>query len=179
MLDYFAPYLSDGGRERMTRAVKDQVEVANEDLIGAKHRATEELENLGVIINNLLDNITATNRAYVDQRLKELNLRKQQLESRLDELDHLEMSQAQITSIANDAMQFLSSLEFTLTQGLPQEKLVALRQCIERVHVDRPNARINVDIKRVPAGSLHATEAIEVTLPIPNLDAEAAQEVTA
>ncbi len=46
--------------------------------------------------------------------------------------------QDEFESIITETMQLTSGLEFTLTEGLPQERLVALRQCIEKTHINKP-----------------------------------------
>ena len=46
--------------------------------------------------------------------------------------DRLSCTQRQISVIAADAQELLTSLESGLQQGLPHEKLCALRLCIER-----------------------------------------------
>ena len=51
-------------------------------------------------------------------------------------------------------MQFLASLEFTLREGLPQEKLVALRQCIDRIHINKPASKIKLALRVIPSVSL-------------------------
>jgi hypothetical protein len=51
-------------------------------------------------------------------------------------------------------MQFISGLEFTLTQGLPQEKLATLRQCIEKIFIDKPAKQIKLAIRQIPVGNL-------------------------
>ena len=61
----------------------------NEELLAARDRAEEEHQRIGSIVNNLLDNLTADNREFVDGRLKELNDQRKQLELRLAELDRL------------------------------------------------------------------------------------------
>ena len=104
------------------------------------------------------------NREFVDQRLKELANQRQQLESRLDELDRLATSQIEIKSITAEALRFLSGLEFTLRKGLPQEKLAALRQCIDRIHVDKPAAALAITIRTIPTGNLDAVQAIQIAL---------------
>ena len=40
----------------------------------------------------------------------------------------------------------IAGLEFVLREGLPQEKLVALRQCLERVSIDKPSSKITVAV---------------------------------
>ena len=58
-------------------------------------------------------------------------------------------------------MQFLAGLEFTLRNCLPQEKLVALRQCIKRVFINKPAGIIKLRIRLVPAGNLQATGEVK------------------
>ena len=132
----------------------------NEELLAARQRAEEEHQRVGDIINNLLDNITADNREMVDGRLKQLNDQRKQLELRLAELDRLAASQAEINSIVTDALQFISGLKFTLEQGLPQEKLCALRQCVERILIDKPGGSVTVNIKAVPASTIREVEEL-------------------
>jgi hypothetical protein len=57
--------------------------------------------------------------------------------------------------LATEAMKFISGLEFTLTQGLPQEKLVALRQCIEKIYINNPDHQIKMQICEIPVGNLN------------------------
>jgi hypothetical protein len=96
----------------------------------------------------------------VNKRLNELSKQKQLIEHRLEELDRLSISQEEIQEIVADSMQFISALEFTLLKGLPQEKLVVLRQCIEKSLIDKPAEIIKMIIRLVPMGSLQTTEEI-------------------
>ena len=54
---------------------------------------------------------------------------------------------------ASDAMQFLSSREFTFREGLPSEKHVALRQCIEKFWINKTGGEIKRAIYLVPVVS--------------------------
>ena len=56
--------------------------------------------------------------------------------------------QDEFESIITEAMQFISGPEFTLTQGLPQEKLAALQQCIEKIHINMPGNEAKILIRR-------------------------------
>ena len=60
------------------------------------------------------------------------------------------------------AMWLMSGLEFTLTQGLPQEKLVALRKCIEKIHTNKPSNEIKILIRELPTGNLQKIEHVEI-----------------
>ena len=162
VLDFYRPYLEKNGREKMARAVKTQIGSEGKDLDKARERAETEKERISGIINNLLDNITSTNRRYVDKRLDELKKQRQQLEDRLEELERISLSQAEIDNIVTEAMQFIGGLVFTLRQGLPQEKLVALRQCIEKIRVNKPAGEIKLAICQVPAGNLQDTIEVKI-----------------
>ena len=69
------------------------------------------MENITKVINNLLDNITETNRNHVDRRLNEFTTKKLQIEARLEELERLSLLQAEIDTIVTEGMQFLAGLE--------------------------------------------------------------------
>ncbi len=73
----------------------------------------------------------------------------------------------------SQALQFISGLKFTLTQGLPQEKLCALRQCVERILIDKPGRSVVVKIKAVPASTIKEVE--ELTRELGPADAVAVQ----
>ena len=122
------------------------------------------MENITKIINNLLDNITEINRDHIDRRLDELTDKKQQIEDRLEELERLSLSQAEIDTIVNEGMQFLSGLEFTLHNGLSHEKLTALRQCVEKIGINKPAGEITLAIRAVPVGNLLATQEWRISV---------------
>ena len=72
----------------------------------------------------------------------------------------MSLSQTQINAIVTDALQLVSGLKFTLDRGLPQEKLCALRQCVERILMDKPGRSVIVKIKAVPASTIQEDEEL-------------------
>lgn len=164
VLDFYRPYLQKDGRKKIAEIIKQQTGAEKEDLAAARQRAEDELNRISEIIENLLDNLTETNREFVDKRLNELSSQRQLLEQRLEELDRLSISQVEIRATVADSIKFISSLEFTLHKGLPQEKLVALRQCIERVLINKPAGILKLAIRLVPAGNLQATQEVETSI---------------
>jgi hypothetical protein len=128
--------------------------------LNAGKRQLTQQDRIKKTINNLLDNITSANREFVDQRLTKLKQQKQQLEARFEELDRLVVSQAEIKNMVADAMQFLSDLEFTLREGLAQEKLAALRRCIEKISINKPAGTVKLTLRSVPAGNIEGTLVI-------------------
>jgi hypothetical protein len=157
VLDFYKPFLKKGGRTKLAEAVKTQIGSEAEEFVAARKRAQRELSKIDKTINNLLDNITSANREFVDRRLGERQQLKLQLQTRFEELDRLSLARDEINSIVSDSMKFLAGLEFILREGLSQEKLVALRQCIEKISVNKPGGQIKLAIYLVPAGNLRAT----------------------
>ncbi|NQT01547.1 MAG: hypothetical protein HQ580_05965 [Planctomycetes bacterium] len=155
-----------GGSQLLTPpfVVKTQIGSEAEEFVAARKRAHRQLNKINKTINNLLDNITSTNRELVDQRLTELKQQKQQFEARLEELDRLSFSQNQINSIVSDSMKFLASLEFVLREGISQEKLVGLRRCIEKISINKPDGTVKLTVRSVPVGNLEGTKECQVSL---------------
>lgn len=156
VLDSYKMFLEKGGRRKLAEAVKTQIGSEAEEFVAARRRAHSELKKIDKTINNLLDNITSANREFVDRRLCELQQQKQQLETRLEELDRLSLSRDEINGIVSGSMKFLAGLEFVLREGVPQEKLVALRQCVEKIVIEKPSGTIRLAVYLVPAGNLEA-----------------------
>jgi DNA invertase Pin-like site-specific DNA recombinase len=164
VLDFYKPYLEKDGRQKLAEAVKSQTGAEKEDITSARQRAQAELENITKIINNLLDNLTETNREHVDKRLNDLTTKKQQIEVRLEELERLSLSQAEIDTIVTEGMRFLACLEFTLRNGLPEEKLTALRRCIEKIHINKPAKKAILAIRMVPVGGLNTVQEKSISI---------------
>ena len=164
VLNFYRPYLEKDGRQKLAQAVKEQTGFEKQDIAKARDRAETEQQRIARIIDNLLDNITPANREHVDKRLNQLNKQRQQLQARLEELERLNMSQTEINTIVTEGLQFLAGLEFTLHNGLPQEKLVALRQCIEKISINKPIGKIKLVIYLVPAGNLQATQKLKASV---------------
>ena len=90
--------------------------------------------------------------------------KKQQIETRLGELKRLSLSQAEINTMVTEGMQFLAGLEFTLHNGLPQEKLATLRQCIDKIHINKPGNEIMIQIREVPTASLRFIQELKADI---------------
>jgi hypothetical protein len=61
-------------------------------------------------------------------------------------------------------MQFLAGLEFTLHNGLPQEKLTTIRQCAQKVEIHKSSKQIKLNLLTVPAINLPYTKELTVTI---------------
>jgi hypothetical protein len=80
--------------------------------------------------------------SVADQSQKMLRLT---INTRLQELERLALSQAEIDTLMNKGMQFPAHLEFTLLKSLPQEKLTAIRQRVEKISINKPAGEITLN----------------------------------
>ncbi|MHC4124102.1 MAG: hypothetical protein ACYSSI_11050 [Planctomycetota bacterium] len=54
-------------------------------------------------------------------------------------------------------MRFITSLEYTLKNGLPQEKLALVRQCVEKIWIDSGQKKIKIRFYTIPACNIKQT----------------------
>ncbi len=66
--------------------------------------------------------------------------------------------------MVSDTMRFQAALPLTLREGVPQEKLGALRQCIERIGVQNPIGEIKISLRSIPVGQGNTTAELIVSL---------------
>ena len=74
-----------------------------------------------------------------------------------EELEQLELAKASIDATVEEAMAFVGQLEITLRRGLPQERLVSLRQCVERICINAPDHGARMALRVVPGTQLSTT----------------------
>ncbi|MFC1653025.1 recombinase family protein [Planctomycetota bacterium] len=165
VLGYYQQYQGKAGHQHLRASVKAQVGSEGKEMVAAQKRATREKHEITQTINNLLDNITETNRDLVDKRLTELKSRLRDLDARLTELDRLITSQGQIKELVSEAKGFLSNLKDVLSEGEPHEKLMLMRQCIKKIKVNRPKDSITIEILVVPAGGLVNSDILNMAAP--------------
>ena len=77
------------------------------------------------------------------------------------------MSQAELQAVVSETAKFLDGLEYKLREDVPEEKRLALRQCVDRVYVDKPGGKIRLALRAVPSAGIHgqATKEISTTFP--------------
>ena len=66
----------------------------------------------------------------------------------------------QYYSAPNPAAVLLRPLQYTLRNGLPEEKLILIRQCVERIVIDKENNTAKLNIYIVPTNNLKEVEEI-------------------
>jgi DNA invertase Pin-like site-specific DNA recombinase len=171
VLAYYARYEGDAGKTLLVEAVGCAMDLKAGDLIAARKRAESEHAQVEATIANLLDNLTPSTRDLVEHRLTTLREQRDALARRLEEIQRLAAEEKAAQEAAHDIAKFLASLDWTLRNGLGEERLTALRRCIERVVVDKPAGSAVLHIRPLPAPSLARIPAEALTLVLPRTNA--------
>lgn len=133
-------------------------------LAEARRRLLEKQSRLDEVVNNLLENITNENRDFIDERLKGLRGDRDEIRVGLEQIDALVEAQAAIGDAVREAREFLRELPLVLAHGVPEEKRVALRRCIEKIRLPTQGTRLSLDVYRVPTNDADAVE-VKARLP--------------
>jgi hypothetical protein len=114
---YGERYGGERGRQRLRDAIRKGVGSESVEIDGAKERVQQELAEIEAKVTKLLDNITPTNRDFVDMRLQELGREKESLARREQELDELLLGRVEESEVYADVRAFLGTLQGLVHSG--------------------------------------------------------------
>ncbi len=161
---YRERYSGEAGRRRMSRALREGVGDDTSEIEGARGRANERRVVIEATITKLLDNITPTNRDFVDNRLKHFDQERKTLDRQLVELDALVLGRAAQSELFDDLRGFLASLEGVLREGTPDQRIRAMRRCVVRVVFSSKEEKVQIEVRDLPTAELEGASRIDVDL---------------
>ncbi len=160
----YVPYLEDN--RLLARTIREITGPGSPDLTAARARAEEKLKALKRTIANILDNITPATRAYVDERITKLGAELDAIERRIDELERMALSSAEIGTLVEETGAFVRELEFVLVKGSPEERVRTTRRCVERLVVDWEKATVTLHLRTLPSVRLQSqVEEVMIAMP--------------
>ena len=133
-------YLADGGEKKLRQMIEQ--ELAGEHSFDSSalanlHRRKTDIER---IVDNLLDNITSTNRDYVDRRIEKLRAETAELERQEAALVEQQNREQQTAGIAQQAYGLMRDFARLAEMGTVDEKRILIRSFLQRIDFD-PEAR--------------------------------------
>jgi DNA invertase Pin-like site-specific DNA recombinase len=166
VLAHYAPYIAEPRPTRLAAAVHEALGQESEDVLGARLRSQERKAELTRTIANLLDNLTAANRTFVDERLALLGREKDEVELRIEELERLAQARVEETALVRAAWEFLHELPAVLRHGSPEKRIHAVRRCVQRIEFHAESRRAILRLERVPVAELQGrVTEVELVLP--------------
>jgi len=133
-------YLKRGGEERLRRMIEQELAVppnGNGTGLAALRQRKTDIEHT---IENLLDNITPTNRDYVDRRIEKLRDETVELERKEAVLLEQHNREAQAGEFAEQAFALMREVPRLVALGTTEEKRVLMRAFLSRIDFD-PESR--------------------------------------
>ncbi len=165
LLTHYARYTDEPRPALLAATVHEALGQESEDVLGARLRAQERKAELTRTISNLLDNITAANRGFVDERLAVLGREKDEVERRLEELERVAQARVEESALVREAWEFLHELPAVLRHGSPEKRIRAMRRCVATIRVDIERRGALLSLQRVPVAELQGrTVEVEVAL---------------
>ena len=159
----------EGARKRIAEAVDIHINEDRDQIVKQKKKLESRLKRIDTTTRNLLDNITTTNRQLVDQRLEELNKERERLETQIESLERLALTEAEVHDLAAETARFVACLEPSLREGPLDQRQAAVRRCINQIVIDREKHEAKIEVRVLPAsvgGPVGAaTETVDVKLP--------------
>lgn len=133
-------YLERGGEQKLRQLV-DQALSGSQRFDGSKlaHLRQRKLD-IEATIDNLLDNITPTNREYVDRRIEKLRAETLELERQEGALVEQQDREQQAEGIAQQAYALMRGFVRLAEVGTVDEKRILIRSFLQRIDFD-PEAR--------------------------------------
>ena len=124
------------GLEKMRRMVEDEIDSMvpqiGEELEQVEVRIRESKQT----ISNLIENLTSTNREYVDARLVELKRELAVLESKRLELEAVGAKKIEIGRLIDQAVEMAGEFQSAFFEGTVHEKRLFLRAFLKGIELD-------------------------------------------
>lgn len=149
-LAFYARYEGAAGERRLLEAASGGLLLKQREASRQREQAERAGAKIDETIRKLLDNLTPTNRAHVDRRIRELDTERADLESRVTSLSRQEVTEAEAQRAASRAAEFLDGLPRRLRQAELADRMTTVRRCVERVVIDSENRLARVAIWTVP-----------------------------
>jgi DNA invertase Pin-like site-specific DNA recombinase len=150
VLGHYAKYQGKGGHRVLTEEVRKSIGTEASDLRDARTRLERERATAEKTIAAILDNSTPGTRDLAEGRLETLRRQRQELERRAGELERLALEERQVQDAVAEVGGFLAGLEFMLRHGTGEEKMPALRKCVQTVTVEKVSRRVLIGVADLP-----------------------------
>ena len=149
--------------ERLAAAVREHLGHEAQDIAQARQRLESDRERIESTIASLLDNMSAETRDIIEGRLGELRVEREQLKIRVAELERFSLQEAEAQDTVQEVGAFIAGLDHVLATHANEQRIAALRRCIEQLEVDAVGISRKLTLRSLPMQSSGAClEALSV-----------------
>ncbi len=150
----YEPFRGKEGRTRLVAAMRQLVDADVEDLESARKRARAEEAEVEAAIARLLDHLSEATRSVIEERIAALSTRRTAVRTRLLELDRLEISRTEADELVRVTHGIVETLDGALRCGSPEQRVVTIRRCVEKIVVDAGRKVAVLTLRTVPQAAV-------------------------
>ncbi|MBM3329314.1 MAG: hypothetical protein FJY67_07565 [Calditrichaeota bacterium] len=153
---YFA---TPEGLEEIRRQVEAEMAVERPQIGEELDQVDIRLREIKQIITNLIDNLTAANREYVDARIIELKRETAVLEARRLDLEAAGAKRLELDRLVDQAVQLAGEFDRAFVEGTMEEKRLLVRAFVKEIVVDPDSGTARARVMVVPGIEMEVAEA--------------------
>jgi len=153
---YFA---TPEGLEEIRRLIEAEMAVERPQIGQGLDQVDARLREIKQIITNLIDNLTAANREYVDARIIELKRETAILEARRLDLEAAGAKRMELDRLVEQAVQLAGEFEQAFAEGTMEEKRLMVRAFVKEILVDPEGGAVKARVMVVPGIEAGVAEA--------------------
>jgi hypothetical protein len=140
--DGLAQWMTPQGKRKLQKQLSSQSGVR--DNVKAKKQVRQRLKAIDADVARLLDNLTETNRPFVDRRLKELQREKDVLEAKLEDL--LSSKEKSSAELFAEVWQAIDSFKHLVGHGDLLEKKRILRKLVKAIQLTPGETQAQIEL---------------------------------
>ena len=122
--------------EKMRRIITEEIESTVPQIGEELDQVEVKIREIKQTISNLIENLTSTNREYVDTRLVELKRELAVLESKRLELEAADAKKIEIGRLIDQAVELAGDFKTAFAEGTIEEKRLFLRAFLKGIELD-------------------------------------------
>ena len=129
------------GLDRIHRMVEEEIDSVVLQIGEELDQIEARIREIKQTISNLIENLTSTNKEYVDARLVELKRELAVLESKRLELETVGAKKIEINRLIDQAVELAREFKTAFAEGTIEEKRLFLRAFLKRIEHDPANGK--------------------------------------
>jgi hypothetical protein len=138
------------GLAKMRQRVEEEIESFFPQVGDELDKAKARIQEIKQTIGNLVENLTSTNREYVDARLIELKRELAVLESKSLELESSGAEKTKIGQVIDQAIELAGEFKTVFAEGSIEEKRLFLRAFLKKIELDPVTGKGQVMLNVLP-----------------------------
>jgi len=124
------------GLAKVRGMIAEEIKTSSEEIEKESAFLDEETQKIKRTINNLIENISSTNKEFVDQRLVELKRELTALESKKREIEEAKNKQNEVSRMIEQAKELANDFQNAFTSGTVEQKKLFIRAFVKGITLD-------------------------------------------